>query len=323
MVAVRRISLIVLVLLAGTVSAQSFRGDVSERILLEADTARSVTLVAGQVLLVQLDPDDARFISGISIELTTPRSVTSGVLTAHMYAGVDPPPENGMSNLAGMSLGNIAIGPAPRQELLVPISGADPDQPRPGVARLSAADPSIGAIAVQIVPGMKSVDEDALRSPVTLTVRPQVRPVGGLLVELQAEASILEQARSIVELSIDGRTITAGQIAELPPGIYRLVAQAGELLNETVNVGIEQAELRRVVLRPREPVARVRLSVPTVADVYWNGSLVQPNGIMEVAPGEHSIMIRMGDFSVSRQMTLLANDTYEVAIDLDILLNRD
>ena len=323
MAIVRRIPLVLLVLLSTVVAAQSFRGDVAHRVVLGSEGASERRLSAGQVLLIELEAESRRFISGIAIELVTDGPLTSGVLTAHFYAGVDPPGSGGMTNLAGLSLGTVPIGPAPRQRLLVPVSNQADDQTAAGIARLDTADPSIGSIAVQIVPGMKAVDEGSLRAEVRVSIRPELRPVGALIVELDGEDDIRERALRQITLEIDGRSLRPGETIELDPGIYRLVAEAGELLSETVNVGIEQAQVRRVLLQAREPMAQVRLSVPTVADVYWNGSLVAADEMMEVSPGDHSIMIRMGDFSVSRQMTLSANETYEVAIDLDILLNRD
>jgi hypothetical protein len=144
-----------------------------------------------------------------------------------------------------------------------------------------------------------------------------------LVVSLSGEPDVVERAAGILTISLDGDPVSPDELMEVDPGIYRLEAQAGDFLAYTSNVGIERGRVRTVVLEATEPQATVRLSVPSVADVYWNGNLVVSRRDMSVSPGIHSLIVRLGDFSVSRKVELAANERYVIGIDLDILLNQD
>jgi len=170
---------------------------------------------------------------------------------------------------------------------------------------------------------MKGMDSTALSAAYSVRISPRLRPIGALRVTLAGEAELLTRTREELQLSLNGEEIAVDAVVERAPGIYRLEAQAGDFLETASNVGIEQGHIREITLEPREPLAMIRVSVPTVAEVYWNGTRLADQSPFTAAPGEYSIMIRLGDFTVSRRIELEAHEDYELAIDLDILLKRN
>nr|MDA3949973.1 hypothetical protein [Spirochaeta sp.] len=94
------------------------------------------------------------------------------------------------------------------------------------------------------------------------------------------------------------------------------------LLSHTANVGINRARIEEVVLTAEIPRAAIRINVPSVADVFWNGERVTDRSL-SVEPGIHTVLIRLGDFSLSQQLELEPNGEYEVGMDLDILLKQN
>tara|TARA_B100000614_G_scaffold237485_1_gene235737 strand:- start:412 stop:1404 length:993 start_codon:yes stop_codon:yes gene_type:complete len=315
--------LLTLLAVSGILEAQSFRGEVIAREALTAQSTVNSVIGAGQVLLVTVEPDSVRFFDGITVEVAAADgSPRPGSFSVAVYGGVDTPPDTGFTNLAGRVLGTVPIGRGTRQRILVPVH-QPPQQPDAGTQVTSPLDPNIGALAIQLVPVTKGMDATSLQTTYSLTISPRLRPVGALQVTLEGDAELLARTEELLSVTLDGEPIAPGTIVERAPGIYRLEARAGDYLDYTSNVGIDQGRLRSVPLEPREPRASVRLSVPSVAEVYWDGELITRRGGFEVPPGEHGVTIRLGDFSVSRQVILEANQGYEVGIDLDILFKRD
>lgn len=306
---------------AAEIPGQSFRGEVINREVVSVESVIEQTISSGDVLLFTIPEAALRFMTGVELTVSTndPDGAPGSYSTA-IYAAVDPPQENGVQNLAGQRLGTFPLTEPAGQRFFVPFGAADSGAER-GVTR--AADPQIGDFAVQLVPIMKGMDSEALSTAYSVTITPRLRPIGALRIELDGNEDLLRRTRAELSITLNGDEIDEETVIERAPGIYRLEARAGDFLDTTANVGIEQGRLREIVLEPEEPAATIRVSVPSVAEVYWNGARVVDHDTFTAAPGEHSIMIRLGDFTVSRSIELDAHESYELAIDLDILMKRN
>lgn len=301
--------------------SQSFRGEVTNRDILSADTVVERSISSGDVLLFTIAESALRFTTGVELVITTDDgSVVPGSYSAAIYAGVDSSQGTGVQNLAGQRLATIPLTDPIQHRILVPFESAEPSDQR-GATR--PADPQIGHLAVQLVPIMKGMDTRALSTVYSVTVTPQLRPIGAVRIELEGDADLLRRTRAELTLTLNGEEVDEEKVVEREPGIYRLEAQAGDFLDTTSNIGIEQGRLREVILQPQEPAATIRVSVPSVAEVYWDGARLVDHDTFTAAPGQHSVMIRLGDFTVSRRIELDAHESYELAIDLDILMKQN
>ncbi|MFA7567904.1 MAG: hypothetical protein WCY01_12810, partial [Alkalispirochaeta sp.] len=204
----------------------------------------------------------------------------------------------------------------------VSFSGAERQVVPAGTQLITDVDPKIGAIGVQIVPTAKGMSQELLDTVFSLRLAPVLRPKGGLIVHLGGDEDAIPQAVEVLEIKVDGRTVKPEVIQEFDPGIYRLTAHAGDYLSYTANVGIERGRVREETLIIRRPRATVRINVPSVAEVFWNGELISPSEI-SVESGEHTLLIRLGDFSLSKKVYLEPNGDYQLGVDLDILLKQN
>ncbi|MFW5827191.1 MAG: hypothetical protein ACOCU4_03820 [Alkalispirochaeta sp.] len=309
------------VIFAEGISSQSFRGEVTNRESITSDTRVESQLSAGDVVLFHIDPTFLRFIEALEITIEPQeQAVAPGSFSVAVFGAVDPPAAQGVQNLAGQRLETLPLTDPEGHRLFLPL---DEDYSRAQGTTTRPADPRIGDIALQLVPIMKGMDNEALSTTYSVRISPRLRPIGALRVSLAGEAELLSRTREELQLTLNGEEIGEDTVVERTPGIYRLEAQAGDFLETTTNVGIEQGHIREITLEPREPLAMIRVSVPTVAEVYWNGTRLVDQRPFTAAPGEYSIMIRLGDFTVSRRVELEAHEEYELGIDLDILLKRN
>lgn len=310
-----------LVLLPFGIPAENFRGETLEPVEISNPGSLEFRLTAGQVLLVR-PGDDYPFLAGLEI-LVDARAQTIGQDYAlSVFGSVDPPAAAGINNLVGVELASTVLTASGRTTIVIPYRGSSGLAPVPGATVTAQTDPATGAIAVQLVPIMKGMTTEALDRSVPIRVRPILRQLGGLRVRLDGVSSVVDRALETLRLEIDGRPVAPNTLLELPPGIYRLRATADDLLDYTENIGVEVGRIEDVVLPVEEPQAQVRFVVPSVAEVFFDGERIRGRSIT-VSPGIHTVLIRLGDFSVSRQMTLDRDGTYRVGLDLDILVNRD
>jgi hypothetical protein len=316
------ISLLVLICaVAVDVHGQSFRGEINTRETLSSGGEIDSSISSGDVILLSVDESALRFVTGLDIVIEPESdSIVPGSFTVAVFGAVDPPEESGVQNFAGRRLSTIPLTNPVRQRVFVPFRS---DYAGTENSITDPADPRIGDIAIQLVPIMKGMDSRALSAAYSVNVTPRLRPVGAVRISVVGDPELVQRTREELEISLDGETIEADTVIEREPGIYRLEARAGDFLDVTSNVGIAQGRIREISLEPQEPVATVRVSVPTVAEVYWNGNRMVDHSSFTASPGEHSVMVRIGDFTVSKRIELNAHEDYELAIDLDILINRN
>ncbi|MCG8481170.1 MAG: hypothetical protein MI724_18895, partial [Spirochaetales bacterium] len=278
---------------------------------------------AGQVVLFGFERD-IRFLDGIEITVTPRRPFSSvGAFSLTVYGSVDRPDTDGIANLVGRALATAVLAGADTQTIAVPLGAAHGVGPERGRILATAADPRTGAVALHLVPAMKGMTVGAVEQVYEVEVHPILRPVGAIVVELVGDAELVSRARGLLDLTLDGESIVEGEIVERPPGIYRLDAMAGEIVRHVVNVGIEVGRIQRVTVEATEPRASIHFVVPSVAEVYWNGALLSEHRDLSVSPGVYALLVRLGDFSVSRQVTVEANREYEIEVGLDILVKED
>jgi hypothetical protein len=282
------------------------------------------TLSGGQVVVLTLPPDRL-FTSGMDVRIRPADGETPvpGSFTVAVYAAVDAPAEEGVVNIAGSLQERLPLGNTSSLALTIPFRGYQLPTPPAGTRVLDPVDPAIGPVGIQIVPASKGLSPEGARARFTVEITPRLRRIGALVVRIDSdEPATAREAREILVLTVDGNPIEPDTLVELTPGIYRLEAQAGDLLSYTANVGIDRAQVEEVVLSAEIPRAAIRINVPSVADVFWNGERVTDRSL-SVEPGSHTVLIRLGDFSLSQQLELEPNGDYEVGMDLDILLKQN
>ncbi len=304
-----------------SVHADNFRGQTLEPLFFDGPSQQSIEIATGEVAIVQVDTNYP-FIAGFEIVATPGPEGFGQDFALAVWGSVDPPSSVGMHNLVGVEVATTILTGRSRIAMAIPFRDVDGFSPPPGTTRTQAVNAGTGAIAVQLVPFMKGISPEALDRQISLQVRPILRPVGGILVRLQGEPTVVANARASLQLNIDGRDVRADEVLELPPGIYRVSARAGDLLDFTGNVGVEIGSIEILALTAAEPRAEVRFDVPSIAEVFWDGERV-PNEGLSVPPGVHTVLIRVGDYSVSRQIAVEGDGTYRIGLDLDILMNQD
>ncbi|TVR74286.1 MAG: hypothetical protein EA427_01200 [Spirochaetaceae bacterium] len=323
----------VLLLLSGLswntpLNAQSFRGEPT--VLLEITEATPIRseLEAGQVLMLAI-PDSYPFVEALTIQLISPEEelLVPGAFSLSAYSAIDPAlaETSGYVTFAGRLLGTVPVESAQTYTIPVLSPSRSDDITESASTAFREADPRIGAIALQIAPAMKGVGAHLEEIAFLIEIRPVTSRKGGVRVELTGEEGVLERAREVLHITLEGEPLQEGEILFRTPGIYRLEVNAGDYLQHTENVGIDAARTTTALLEAREPRAFLAIHVPSVAEVFLGGERISasPRSTLEHPPGSYILLIRMGDFVISRRVRFEANRKYQIGLDLDIMIKED
>ncbi len=311
-----------------TVHSQSFRGEVAETIEITDGTLRHAELEPGQVVLLAFAAQYP-YVEAIQLRVVAPQgtSLVPGAFSLNVHAGVDPATEmtSGFVTIAGQALGTVPAEAS--RPYLVPVN--TPYAAGREIALIGqtfrAADPQLGLMAIQIAPAMKGISSDMEGLVLSLEITPLRSVIGGIQIQLTGDLDVQSRAREELRITLDDTVVPEGSYIFREPGIYHLEARAGDYLHHRENVGIDAARTTRILLEARVPRAFLGIQVPSVAEVFLSGERIEhtAGSILEYPPGTYIMLIRMGDFVISRRVTFRANREYQIGLDLDIMITEN
>ena len=317
----RGVAGVLFLLIATRSAALNFRGEIAHTVTVDHTAAEPITLHAYQVLLIDVREETQRYAEAVELRVTPPATRGPTFLSLRTYGAVSYEERLGVASLVGVSLGNTPLEGSMRTVFRVPFSDQSSRPSEAGVVLLSETDVGTGYIAVQLVPTTKGMSDPNSLSSCKIAVTPVLRNVGGIRILLEGSPDARRLIAPLTTLSLAGQEIDEGRVYERTPGIYLLEAEAGAYLSYTANVGVERGVTREVGITVSQPLSTVRLTVPSVAEVLWNGELITTTSF-SAPPGVHDVMIRLGDYTVTRSVTVKPLEDVEVSINLDILLTE-
>lgn len=317
--------LLLLLVLHVPATAEVFRGNVVSYTTIDPASRTDDTLRLGDVLLVAPNENEP-FIAGIAFEIAVPSAI-AGMESAfgiRVFGGVSPPPMTGPANLEGTTLYAGPLVRTGRVMIRVPFATGNMAEAGGQETVTAPADRMAHRfVAVQIVPQMKGLPPAAGAAEFPVVIRPVPAETGGIEVGVVLPEGAPEDAR--VTVSLSGVPIETNSITSVEPGIYRLEIRSDAFVDEIRNVGVEAGAVTRFRAELRIPTAMVRFSVPDIATVFLDGEPTDAlaGAHLELTAGEHSILVRVGDYTVSRKIFLEADGAYEIGVSLDLFLHRD
>ncbi|TVQ23236.1 MAG: hypothetical protein EA382_10495 [Spirochaetaceae bacterium] len=314
--------------LHGTLAAETLRGP---RVELRVDAAsgpQTAVLGVESVLLVSLG-DNARFIAALEIELSSPAPVgdLAGAVHLTVIAPINETDRSGIAEAVGDVLLAQPLVRAGRTFYQIRVSN---DAPAAGSAAIMQPSRIVPAgqfpIALSVIPRMKGLSPALRDADFQVTVRPVLLNIGSLRVTYQLEDGtfISDTLRAPgFTLAINGADVTVAEEYLLPPGLHRVVLSSRQYIDHAVTVGVEQGRETRLTIPLQIALARVAYTAPRDAQVYLNGTpLDGARGDFTVPPGEHTIVVLVGDYSITRRFRVDEGRRYSMSILIDIAVEE-
>lgn len=309
-------------LLSGGLYGENIRGRVQHFIEIPGSYGK----VSGEVGLrspAAVDFASGEFIRGIIIEVVSPPSVLqfrqSFLLT--LYGNVSPDPDSDSENFTGRKLFSLPFPTAKKTYIDLPLeSFSGWETSTPGSIELESPLKSEDfPLLLAIDPVMKGIPSSVASSEFSVALTPVLKNLGALQLDLPSDADT-----DALYFLIDGKDIDdPGTKQYLKPGVHTLEVKSDSYLPIRQTVGIEKAVTARINIDLQPARSFVQFHAPEGAAVFFDGEVVNigSEDRVETDPGDHVVLVRIGDYSVSKKIAVQGGKTYKVSLFFDILID--
>jgi hypothetical protein len=191
--------------------------------------------------------------------------------------------------------------------------------------------------------GVSTVNPPVKRDefPLLMTIEPVMKGIPGSVSEASFDFSIVpvlydrgtlslvlpdDVDRESLEISINGAAVDGLEDSyTLPTGIHELEVSSPYTLPFTTTFGIEQGEATEVRVKLEPARASVSFEAPEEAVIYFDGTKLSDGDFDRLAadPGEHVVLVKLGEYSLSKKIHLERGQNYKVSLFFDILVDED
>jgi len=311
--------------------AESLRGPVVSMVELDVSKAPEVSFELGleDIASVSLT-GDLRFLQGVQLEVQVPDTARGfpGSFGLYLYKNVTPTPTSGLGTYSAARAFFDIVPSGNRFFVTIPLRT---DHTLRQTADSYLVKPPIDSedfpLLVTIYPVMKGLSRSATNSRFNITAKPLLVDRGALRlritdpqgVEIQKASGALREFTVL----LDGSTIEYGdEDFILTPGLHKLVLESPRYENQSMTFGVERGKVTNVALELTEPVSTVKIDAPEGTQLFVDGARVEKSPL-QLPPGEHTLLFKLGDYTISRRLTVEAKKNYKISLSLNILINED
>lgn len=320
----------ILLTLGAVAAAETVRGPVVDIVVVEPGDLEGTerVLELDEILAVEIDAD-RRFLQGIELEVHVPAAVRNqpGSVAVSGLVSLTPRPERRVMSLRGARILHEPLLRTQRIYFQLPVY---PDAELRNTADTQVLDqivpPESFPLALTFTDIAKGGAIPRESTSFAVRVRPVVRDLGAVSLRLRTERGdevfAGEEELADVILRIDGAVVdSASTEVVLPTGLHTIELDSETYLESSQTFGVERGRVTELSVPLVRPKAVVRLDAPRGAEVFVDGQKVGES-VVELPEGEHTALVRIGDYSVSRRFTVTRKKSYIISVSLDIIVNE-
>ncbi len=293
------------------------------------EDALPVSLKVGDLVVLQY-PGNPTFLEGLEIEIHIPPALRGapGNFAVVVYRRLSPTPEKRVMTISGSRLTLQPIPAGNRLFLLLPVRSPNDMHSGAGAVVVDSATPKESfPLILTIQPIAKGIPSSIMDTPFDVTIRPVTVNKGGALIALSGAKSQepLSWASPDSDLSVtlNGEPLTYQKTPYvLDPGLYRLSIQSAVYQDEDRTFNVDRGKITDVRIPLKRPEAHAKFDAPRGSTVFLDGAQVSTAQQISIAPGAHTVLFRIGDYTVSRRFTAERKKDYEISLFLDIMINE-
>jgi hypothetical protein len=263
---------------------------------------------------------DVRFLRGVELELSAPQIWLSyrGSLGMAVYADLDRAPAPGTADLQAR---RIFLEPLPNKIQMVyqvPIRAAHGLRSSPYVSVLAEIIPPASfPLIFRIMPVTKGLSEELENIVFHLTAKPILSDEGAVRIQTRYPEHL--QRRPFTVLIDDVLIENPAEERLLKEGEHHLMVLSDDYRNESRRFMVERAKTLDLTIQLQDPSPLMIFEGPENARIFLNERPV-PNTLepVMVEPGVHEVKFQVGDYTITRSVTVLRGKTYRMALAVDI-----
>jgi hypothetical protein len=307
--------------LCHSTAAESFRALVagSLEISLDNPAGDSVPLGYNGSAVITM-AEEIRFFRGIELEISAPQIWLAhrGSLAMAIYADLDKTPETGVADLQGRQ---IAFDPLPNKRQIVyqlPIRSSHRLKSSPYVTvPAEVAPPASFPVLFRIMPVIKGLSEELESIIFQLNAKPILSDEGAVRLvprypeQLQGKPFTVLIDDVLIENPAEERLIKEGE--------HHLVILSDDYRNESRRFVVERAKILDITIELQDPTPLMIFEGPENAGIFLDDKPVSyAMGPVPLEPGIHEVKFRIGDYTITKTVTVQRGKTYRMALTVDL-----
>ncbi|MFO7849010.1 MAG: PEGA domain-containing protein [Spirochaetia bacterium] len=275
--------------------------------------------------LVGIDFENSDLIKGIEIRVDVPEPVMEfrESFLFRIFSNLDEDPDNSIKYYYGNEVLKKTFPKDRTLDVAIPLSGDDvwaPDS-----LGVTTVDPPISReqfpLLLTIEPEMKGIPQRVSEAPFEFTVKPVLYDRGKLSLILPEDSNEEE-----LTVEIDGDTFSPTKdMYTLKTGIHELTVSSPSTNPFSTTFGIEQGEITKIKAELEPARSYISFEAPEGAEVYFNGKKIEKEDHRNFTaePGEHVVLVKLDDYSLSKNFQLKRGKNYKISLFFDILVEED
>ena len=327
----RRFGLItILVILAFPLAAETIRGPVVATLEVDPAGGPLATEFELDEIILAGTTGDSRFFDALEIEVTIPPSVVEfpGALSLLLLTTGSLSERAGVAEVNGAVLLSQPLIRAGKLTVQIPLH---PEAEVNASAAVTVLDhvlsPNDLPLAMTVLSLMKGLPPQIAADKFSVVVRPVARRIGSVrILFVHEDGSEFQTASHLApefDLQIDGVPVQIESEYLLEPGLHRLSLISERYQDQDLTIGIEQAQSARLRVPLLPALATVSYTAPRGSRVYVDGhALEAETGVFTAPPGEHTIVVVVGDYTVTRRFSVEEGREYNLSVTMDVAIEE-
>jgi len=285
---------------------------------------KSLTMTYIDAVVVTLSPESA-FLRGIELELKVPQIYLKyrSSVGLSLYNGLKELPKPGVVDF---QLDRLAfeILPAKLQAVYqIPLRQGHGLKTSPYVTvPTGILQPAAFPLVIRLMPLIKGLSEEVETMEFGLTVRPIVADEGALRLRVRPPESMKDKPFTVLIDDVVVPDFSRERI--LKTGEHYLSIISEDFRTENRTFVIEKARTLDLTVDLRDTTPVLQFEAPENTRVYLDDVLLATTRqAVMVEPGQHTVRFQVGDYSVTKQLTIEKGKTYTIALTVDVLIKED
>ncbi len=280
--------------------------------------AQTVELGFADAVAVTL-PKNPLFIRGIEIEIKSPAMSASARMGMGyaLYRKVAPTPSAQTIDYEGDQIILQTFPSKLNFVLQIPIQKNSGLKSGPYASVVNYVhDASGGPLVFRLLPVMKGLPDNIESVKFTVKVKPILAEEGGMRLKF----SWPETGEKPVSVRLDDQALANPEaLTILQPGEHHLSIVSDDYRNEVRVFTVERARVAEITVAMKDTTPRLTLVAPANAVIELDGLPVETlrEGIA-IAPGEHSVLFKIGDYEVTRAVEVEKGKDYTISMVIDV-----
>ncbi len=300
--------------------AQNFRVRSMSTLVLDSKSPEVRTIDIGYNDAVGiLFPDNPVFLRAVEIEVRIPREILryQNSMAYGIYRNVRPAPNKGVIDYSGIQESYQPLPSRLSFVLQVPLVPEHNLKTGPYATVLERVhNPKDGSIVFRLQPVMKGLPPTIEEMQFQVRVKPLLTEEGALTVTLNHPGKEKKPVRVLIDEQPE--SLDNGMLL-LPPGEHHISVVSDHYRNEVRMFTVESARITAVDITLQDTAPTLILVAPENTTILVNDKeIADAREPLVIEPGTYTILFKIGDYEVVRQITAEKGKDYTVSIHIDI-----